>query len=106
MSNTFVTSDGRFEWDDKKAITNKEKHGIAFEEILSIFDDPNMIEYYDDAHSTIDEDRVIGLGMLQDVLILFVCYTERFSRIRIISVRKARPSEEAKYYEQNNTFSR
>jgi uncharacterized DUF497 family protein len=104
MGNTFVTSDGRFEWDYKKALTNKEKHGIAFDEILLIFDDPNMIEYYDDAHSTIDEYRVVGLGMLQGVLILFVCYTERFSRIRIISVRKARPSEEAKYYEQNTFY--
>jgi uncharacterized DUF497 family protein len=100
MGITMITDDGRFEWDDEKAKTNKEKHGLAFDEILPIFDDPNMIEYYDDAHSTIEEDRIIGIGILQGILILYVAYTERDERTRIISARKASPREEAKYYEQ------
>jgi uncharacterized DUF497 family protein len=100
MSATIITEDDRFEWNDEKTIANREKHGLTFDEILPVFDDPNIIEYYDDTHSTTDEDRIIGIGMLQGLLILFVCYTERNGRIRIFSARKARPKEEAKYYEQ------
>jgi uncharacterized DUF497 family protein len=95
-----VSADGLFEWDEEKASTNREKHGLAFDEILPVFDDPKMIEYYDDVHSAAGEERIIGIGMLQDILILFVCYTERDGRTRIISARKARPREEARYYEQ------
>jgi uncharacterized DUF497 family protein len=59
-----------------------------------------MIEYFDDSHSTEDEDRNRGIGMLQGILILYVCYTERGERTRIYSARKARPREETKYYEK------
>jgi uncharacterized DUF497 family protein len=105
MSNlTIVSDDSRFEWDEKKASTNIVKHGIAFCEILPVFDDPYIMEYYDDTHSTIEENRIICLGMLQDILVIFVCYVERGARIRIISARKARPREEAKYYEQITTI--
>ena len=31
---------GRFEWDKAKETLNIKKHGISFEEILSMFDDP------------------------------------------------------------------
>jgi len=82
---------------------NLKKHGLAFDEILPLFDDPNMIELYDDGHSIGEEYRNIGIGMLQGVLVLYVCYADRNDRVRIISARKARPREEERYYEQFKT---
>ena len=38
----------RYIWDEKKAKTNFEKHGIRFEEAQTIWRDPNSIEYFDD----------------------------------------------------------
>jgi uncharacterized DUF497 family protein len=100
MGKTIVSADGRFEWDEEKAELNLKKHGLAFDEILPVFDDPNMLEFYDDSHSTDTEDRMRGIGSLQGVLVLYTCYTERYGRTRIYSVRKARTREEAMYYER------
>ena len=43
---------------------------------------------------------IIGIGILEGIFILYVCYTERGERIRVYSARKARPREEERYYEQ------
>jgi uncharacterized DUF497 family protein len=29
-----------FEWDDKKAASNRRKHGITFDDATQVFDDP------------------------------------------------------------------
>jgi uncharacterized DUF497 family protein len=100
MAKTIISLDDRFEWDEEKAEFNLKKHGLAFDEILPVFDDPNMLELYDETHSTNMEDRIRGIGSLQGVLVLYTCFTERYGRIRIYSARKARPREEAMYYEQ------
>ena len=104
MGRTIISADGHFEWDEEKAELNIKKHGLAFNEILPVFDDPHMLELYDDSHSTDMEDRIRGIGLLQGVLVLYTCYTERNGRTRIYSVRKARPKEEAMYYEQLKTI--
>jgi uncharacterized protein len=104
VGKTIVSADGRFEWDEEKAKLNMKKHGLAFNEILSVFDDPYMLELYDDFNSTDTENRTRGIGSLQGVLVLYTCYTERYGRTRIYSVRKARPKEEAIYYEQLKNF--
>ena len=51
-----------FEWDEKKAYQNIEKHGISFEEAVTVFGDPFSITIYDPVHSR-DEDRFVILGM-------------------------------------------
>ncbi|MDR2732158.1 MAG: BrnT family toxin [Fibromonadaceae bacterium] len=98
MSQTIITPDGRFEWDEDKSASNKKKHGLSFEEILTIFDDPYMLEVYDENHSS-DEERINGLGLLKGIVVLFTCYTERKERTRIFSARKATSKEEEAYYE-------
>lgn len=75
MSETIIV--GRFEWDKEKENLNIKKHGISFEEILPMFDDPLFWEKEDFAHSS---------------------YTER-ERIRIISARIS-TKEEEKLYEK------
>ena len=51
MGKTIISEDNRFEWDKDKNLANIEKHGIAFEEILEVFDDPAFLTGYDFEHS-------------------------------------------------------
>ena len=88
----------KFEWDKEKDRINRAKHGISFETASYVFDDANYIEMYDFEHS-IDEDRYIAIGMVGDLL--FVVFTERKEKIRLISARLATESERRLYYDQN-----
>lgn len=85
----------QFEWDEEKNNANIKKHGIAFATAAKVFTDKNRIEIYDEAHS-MDEDRYITIGLAGDVL--FVVYTERCSKIRMISARLATARERRLYY--------
>lgn len=78
----------RFEWDEKKAEINLEKHGISFETAAKVFLDEDRLEIYDEVHST-EEDRYITIGRAGEIL--FVVYTERTPKIRLISARLATP---------------
>ena len=95
---TIISEDNRFEWDSDKNKKNKVKHGLSFEQILPIFDDPFFLEYYDKEHSFENEDRFFGLGSVQGVVVVAASYTERM-RTRIISARLAMPKEEEAYNE-------
>ena len=106
MSNTTISEDGRFEWDDKKNKSNKKEHGFYFNEILCAFDDPCFLELYDDSHSTYEETRYKGLAELQDFVILYLSFTETAKgRTRLISARLAEPIEEDMYYEWRKNFN-
>ena len=85
----------KFEWDEAKNNYNKKAHGISFETALHVFDDPYYLEVYDFEHSD-DEDRYIALGKVGEVI--FVVFTERKNRIRLISARIATSSERRLYY--------
>ena len=95
---TVISTDNRFEWDSDKNEINKEKHGLSFEEILDVFDDPFFLERYDYLHSDATEDRMIGIGSVNGIAIVTTAFTER-QRIRLISARLASPTEEKVYYE-------
>ena len=84
-----------FEWDDEKERLNYAKHKIHFKTATAVFDDENRIEWYDTAHSG-DEDRYNTIGMVRNIL--FVVYTERRNKIRIISARLATAAERRLYY--------
>jgi uncharacterized DUF497 family protein len=88
-----------FEWDPQKAKSNLEKHGVSFEEASTAFHDTLSLTIDDPLHS-IDEERLILVGMSQENRILVVVHTERGDNIRIISARKA-TKEERKSYEGN-----
>ena len=85
-----------FEWDDEKAAYNLREHDVNFEEAKTVFEDPFAITIHDDLHSD-DEDRSIILGLSLLARVLLVVYTERRERIRIISARRATPSERSQY---------
>ena len=72
-----------FEWDQRKADSNINKHGVSFEEASTVFADPLALTIYDPAHSD-DEDRYIMLGESIRRKLLVVVFTDRDERIRII----------------------
>jgi uncharacterized DUF497 family protein len=105
MGKTITSADGRFEWDEKKSRDNKKLHGLHFYEILPAFDDPFLLEMYDETHSTLTEVRYRGLAELQGFIILYLSYTEPVSgRTRIISARPTEPIEEKEYDEWRKNF--
>jgi uncharacterized DUF497 family protein len=87
----------RFEWDSAKAKRNLRDHGVSFEEAESVFSDDFAILIPDPDHSG-EEDRFLLLGFSAGFRILVVvhCYREQ-NVIRIISARRATPSERAQY---------
>lgn len=85
-----------FEWDERKNQINIKKHGIDFNIAMHVFDDEDRIEIFDMEHS-INEDRYNVIGRVHDVL--FVVYTERCDRIRLISARIATEAERRIYYD-------
>jgi uncharacterized DUF497 family protein len=89
----------KFVWDETKELANKKKHKVSFVQAVHAFSDPLKKEYYDDRHSTLEEDRSIIVGFAVNV-VLIVCFTEPDTEIiRIISARKAKKHElEALYY--------
>jgi len=86
----------RFEWHDKKAIANRKKHGIAFEEASTVFGDSFSITIYDSVHS-VAEERFITIGMSDRNRLIVVVHTDRYNTIRIISARKAVKNEIEQY---------
>ncbi|GBU28575.1 hypothetical protein R84B8_02135 [Treponema sp. R8-4-B8] len=90
--------------DEDKSRINKKLHGLYFDEILPAFDDPYLLEMYDEPHSAF-ETRFRGLAELQDFIILYLAYTEpKSGRTRIIFTRFAEPIEEREYYEWRRNF--
>ena len=79
-----------YEWDEEKATGNVRKHKVDFADAVGVFDDPHALAMRDSAP---DEERYVAVGA--DLLgrILVVVYTHRGERIRIISARRATPSE-------------
>ena len=86
-------------WGPNKNATNIEKHGIAFEEASTVFDDVFARVISDPDHSD-NEDRFIILGVSVKANVLIVCHCLRQSgrSIRIISARKATKKEESTYW--------
>lgn len=89
-----------FEWYLPKAKSNLRKHGVSFEEARSVFCDQCTIEIPDREHSE-EELRFIGIGRSNLDRLLFVNFTIRGDRVRIISARQAE-SWERREYERSN----
>ncbi len=88
----------KFQWNSAKAASNRQKHGVSFEEAKSVFYDEFAIQFFDDENS-LSEDRFLMLGMSSEARLLIVCHCERGGHtIRIISARKA-TKHESKFYE-------
>lgn len=83
----FYTMD--FEFNEKKSLRNREKHGIDFIEAQKLWNDPDLIEI---AAKTEDEKRFLVIGKIEKRHWSGVI-TYRQENTRIISVRRSRKKE-------------
>jgi hypothetical protein len=90
-----------FSWDALKAMGNRRKHGVPFEEAATIFADPNGLDWEDLEHAE-TEPRWKRLALSAEGRVLLVVYTVRrlingIETIRIISARQASQKERKAY---------
>jgi hypothetical protein len=90
--------DLQFCWDDDKAASNVEKHGVSFESATYVFDDPKRLEQLDEFSE--GEYRNIIIGKVDGVLLTVVYSTPEENLYRIISARQA-TANERRTYEQD-----
>jgi uncharacterized DUF497 family protein len=98
--------DVQFEWDPRKAQTNRVKHDVSFELAATVFGDRHQVTIHDGRHDA--EDRWITLGQDRNGKLLVVIHTwdERpgeGARVRIISARPATIRERKQYENLDET---
>lgn len=87
----------QFDWDDNKAASNLEKHGVSFEEASTVFYD-YLSRTVTDPFAPSGEHRFLTLGVSAASKVLMVVHTETHEdHIRIISARLATNAERMKY---------
>ena len=87
----------RIEWDPRKAMANRLKHGVRFSDAEAVLFDPVALTR--DDPDAIGEARFVTVGVDVAGRVLVLVYTYREDRIRIVSVRKATRKEKAQYEE-------
>ena len=108
---TIVVSGIRFEWDESKNLANQRKHGVSFKQASLAFRDPQRVLV---AERVVDgEQRWQTIGVVRKasggILLLLVAHTVReevepgvfVEMVRIISARKATPTERGVYASEN-----
>ena len=83
-----------YQWDTAKAASNLQKHGVAFADAVTVFEDNAASTMLDEAP---EKERFVTLGVDAIGRLLVVVYTWRGDDIRIISARKATRVERAAY---------
>jgi uncharacterized DUF497 family protein len=81
-----------FEWHPLKAATNLRKHKVSFDEAKTVFGDKRHLEVPDHEHSG-DEVRYLAIGWSGKKRLLTIVFTERGTKLRLISARLAEPWE-------------
>ena len=89
----------RFEWDPEKAKRNLKKHGVSFEEAITVFYD-SLSATFDDPDHSIGEQRLITIGFSSLGRLLVVSFAERGKDLRIISARLATAYERKRHENQ------
>ena len=84
---------GDFEWDADKAKANAAKHGVTFEEAVTVFLDLDYLLVRD----AFVLERFVAVGISSQARVLFVVHCEQGEKLRIISARRAAPRERETY---------
>src|SRR6266511_946782 len=88
-----------FEWDKGNSNKNWDKHSVTQQEAEQPFFDEHKLITRDIAHSQ-TEQRFIMLGKTKESRLLYVVYTIRKGKIRIISARDITKKKEVSFYEE------
>ncbi|MCA9417366.1 MAG: BrnT family toxin [Candidatus Omnitrophica bacterium] len=86
-----------FEWHARKAAANLKKHGVSFEEAMTVFGDNYSTTFPDPDHSR-GEERHLIIGFSKKERVLVISHTHRGETIRLISARSA-TRRERNFYE-------
>jgi uncharacterized DUF497 family protein len=91
-----------FDWDPVKAASNAAKHGVAFEEAMTVFRDPLARSIVDPGEAS--EERWVTLGETASGNLLVVVHTwadidPEHAVVRIISARRPTRNEARQYRE-------
>ena len=83
----------RFEWDERKQLSNLEKHGLDFLDVAAVFEVPHV-----EAPSTFrgEEQRFLAIGTFDGRYVTVVC-TIRSEAVRVVSFWRARYEARQKY---------
>ena len=95
---TFADWEG-FEWDEGNLLKNWEKHRVSASECEQIFFNRPLVAEIDEKHSK-TESRVFALGITDAGRRLFIVFTIRSKKIRVISARDMN-RRERKVYDQS-----
>jgi uncharacterized DUF497 family protein len=88
-----------FDWDKGNIEKNWERHKVSFIECEEVFFNEPLIVQVDEVHST-TENRHYALGKTNDERYLFIVFTIRANKIRVISARDMSRRERRIYGEE------
>ena len=85
-----------FDWDDGNIYKNEKKHGLKWQLIEEVFFNEPLLLLEDLKHSN-NECRCFVLGQTDAHMYLFVVFTKRVDKIRVISARQMNKKERSVY---------
>lgn len=91
-----------FQWDEGNKDKNWGKHAVSNSECEEIFFNTPFIVSYDRAHSGVEQ-RYYALGRTNTERYIFIVFTIRNDRIRVISAREMNRKERAIYENQEKS---
>lgn len=91
----------RFTWDEAKRKINLAKHGYDFADAPKVFAGPLVLS--EDRKDDYGEQRMLALGLLDEVVVLIV-HVESDDSIRIISMRKGTKNETNDFFKKSGHY--
>ena len=93
----------KFIWDRRKNKANIKKHELDFADAYMVFESPMLVGL--DDREEYGEDRWIGVGLIENRVVVIVFTEPEEDTIRVISFRKATTDERNNYeQEYKNQF--
>ena len=86
-----------FQWDRGNLHKNIAKHDVSWQEAEEIFGNKPLVLSQDLKHTTAKERRMLALGKTKANRKLFIAFTIRINKIRVISARAMTRAEEDAY---------
>ncbi|MBI3955150.1 BrnT family toxin [Candidatus Gottesmanbacteria bacterium] len=93
---TSIVNPLEFDWDEGNKDKNWQKHKVDFRESEEIFLNKPLKIFYDIKHSQ-QEDRFVALGKTNEERELYIVFTVRNNKIRVISARNTSKKERRLY---------
>lgn len=88
-----------FDWDKGNIEKNWEKHRVSYLECEEVFFNQPLVVQEDDVHSE-SENRYYAVGKTNDDRHLFIIFTIRDKKVRVISARDMNRKERRRYREE------